>query len=232
MAAATHPIDDLMEKASTALAAADYFAVEKFALRAADRARTSRDFQRLARIILPLQEARRQRRQQALDAGNVTALRELPGARFRPPPGLFLLEPPLVGMDARFVRDLLARRHIPAMVLAREPVTAKGLWPIVGVGIGEPQAVVARAYVPPPAGAPDPAWFAAAQEALGDAAIAKVKRETPADHRVEDLWEYLEAAPDHEKLAQALEEACREAARTGVNSGPRRRPVVVDPFGF
>jgi hypothetical protein len=59
-----------------------------------------------------------------------------------------------------------------------------------------------------------------------------VRRRPGADHRVEDLWEYLEAAPDHEKLAQALEEACREAARTGVNSGPRRRPVVVDPFGF
>jgi hypothetical protein len=99
--------------------------------------------------------------------------------------------------------------------------------------VGEPQAMVARCYVDPPAGGvPDAAWMARAQEALGDAAIRRVGPDLPADHRALDLWDLLEAVPDHEKLAQALGEACREAARTGVNSGPRRRPVIVDPFGF
>lgn len=225
-------VDDLMEKASEALVATDYFDAEKHCLKALARARAARDFERMARISLPLQECRRQRRHEACDAGHVFVLTEMPvpGTKLRP--GAYLLNPPLIGLHARTLRDLLIRRKAPAMVLVREPTTSKGQWPIVGVGVGEPRPVVVRTYVNPPAsGEPDTAFLLAAQEALGDAAIRKAPQGAPPDHHVDDLWEYWEAVPDHEKLAQAFEEACRAAAAAGVDSGPRRRGSD-DPFSF
>ncbi|MCE7973680.1 MAG: hypothetical protein DYG92_05035 [Leptolyngbya sp. PLA1] len=225
-------VDELMEKASEALVATDYFEAEKHCLRALARARSGRDFERMARISLPLQECRRQRRHEACDAGHVRVLSEMPAAGTKLGAGVYLLTPPLIGLHGRTLRDLLTRRKVPAMVLVREPTTAKGQWPIVGVGVGEPRPVVVRAYVDPPAARePDASYLLAAQEALGDAAIRKAPSSAPPDHHVDDLWEYWEAVPDHEKLAQAFEDACRAAAASGVDSGPRRRGFD-DPFSF
>lgn len=232
-AAAAKTIDDLMEKASRALVETDYFAAEALCLKAMARARRAGDFERMARISMPLQESRRQRREAAADTGRVIVLDAAPRSGAGLEPGCYLLRPPLIGLHGRSVRDLLTRRGVPAVVLVREPTTQKGLWPIVGVGVGEPQPSVVRVQVAPPAGdVPDVGWMLAAQERLGDAAIAKVRAEWPADHRVDDLWEYLEAVPDHEKLAQAFEAACREAAKMPEPSGPRRRPLLDDPFSF
>jgi len=226
----TRAMDDLMERASVAMAAADYFEAEALCLRAMAKARAGRNFELMARVSMPLQESRRQRRHDAIDSGHVAVLRELPLGRGAMRAGCYLIEPPLIGLDARAVRELLTRRRVPALVLAREPMTAKGQWPIVGVGIGEPRPVVVRAYVDPPEGSPSAGLLLAAQERLGDAAIAKVG-DVPIDHRVDDLWEYLAAVPDHEKLAQAFEAACRGAARAGVDSGPRRRGFDL-PYSF
>ncbi|MFZ2874630.1 MAG: hypothetical protein WAZ94_09125 [Phycisphaerales bacterium] len=225
-------VDELMEKASEALVATDYFDAEKHCLRALARARSARDFERMARISLPLQECRRQRRHEACDAGQVTVLTEMPAPGTKLRAGAFLLCPPLIGLHGRTLRDLLTRRKVPAMVLVREPITSKGQWPIVGVGVGEPRPVVVRTYVNPPAGGgADAPFLLAAQEALGDAAIRKAPADAPPDHHVDDLWEYWEAVPDHEKLAQAFEAACRAAAAAGVDSGLRRRGFD-DPFSF
>ena len=62
-------IDDLMESASAALAATRYFEAERLAWQALGAAHSAKDFERMGRIALPLQEARRQRYQQALDVG-------------------------------------------------------------------------------------------------------------------------------------------------------------------
>jgi hypothetical protein len=72
----------------------------------------------------------------------------------------------------------------------------------------------------------------AAQEALGDAAIAKAPGNVPADHHVDDMLDLLEAVPDHEKLIQAAAQACREAAGTEPSPLPRRRPIMEDAFSF
>ena len=76
------------------------------------------------------------------------------------------------------------------------------------------------------------AWYLLAHEALGDAAIAKAPQDVPADHHVDDLLDSLEAVPDHEKLVQALSQACRAAAGAPISELPRRRPLLQDAWSF
>jgi hypothetical protein len=244
-------IDALMERASAALLRMDYFETIELSLRALDRARRKRDWERVARITMPLQEARRQVRQLATDAHQVFVLRSLPSRGQPLDAGLYLLEPPMIGLDGATLRDMLRARKISALVLVKEPTTSAGKWPIVGVGRGEFENVVARVQLDPPAslaghtgplanapadalqaGLADGTWFQSAQEALGDAAIRKVRPEWPAAHRVDDLAEYLDAVPDHEKLSQALEATAREAMTAPIPAQTRRRPFVDNPYGI
>lgn len=245
-AAAGHPIDQLMERASSALVATLYFEAEALALKALERAAAAGDFGRMARICLPLQEARRQKREQALDADRTFILDALPRRNHPIEPGCYLLEPPLIGIESADFRALCDRRKVPALVLCREPLTGLGRWPIVGVSGSDRESLVIRVQVAPPAGpaanagnasagprpGPPPSWFIATQEALGDAAIAKISPKLPWDYRALDLMEYLRAVPDHEKLHQALMEACHQASRGPVSGKPRRRAVIDDEWGF
>jgi hypothetical protein len=226
-------VDTAMERASQALVATDYFEAEKQCVKALHLARTAHDFERMARICLPLQEARRQRRLAACDVPGCVVLREMPAEDEALVPGRYLIEPPLVGVRARELRLLAQMRRVPIAVLAREPQTKAGKWPIVGVGTGPREAVVVRAYVDPPdSGDVSLPWFMAAQEALGDAAIMKAPVGVPADHHVDDMLDLLEAAPDHERLIQEVARACRDAFGTVPTTLPRRRPIVEDAFSF
>lgn len=234
-------IDSLMERASQALVRTEYFEAERMVSRALLAARRVLDFERMARMCLPLQEARRQKREQALDAGPVALVRS---AADLPRPlcaGCYLLQPPMIGRDGRNVRETADRRGVPTCVLTREPLTRAGRWPIVGVG-----PLVVRTQVAPPFEVvrvetspskdaddrvPPVEWFAATSESLGDAAIALLKPDDHPHYRVDDLLDYLDAHPEHEKLHQALERACRDAIGTDEPVLPRRRGVD-DPFSF
>jgi len=231
---ASSSLDRWMEKASEALIATDYFEAERCCLKALTLARRANDFDGMARICLPLQECRRQRRHAACDVPGCTVLSALPPAGASLSPGRYLVQPPLVGLDDRTLRALADRQRVPVMVLAREPQSKSGRWPIVGVGTGPREPVVVRVQVDPPVSpeAPDLAWFMATQEALGDAAIRKAPANVPADHHVDDMLDLLEAVPDHEKLIQAVAEACRAAVGTEPSVLPRRRPIVEDAFSF
>jgi hypothetical protein len=134
---------------------------------------------------------------------------------------------------------------VPVFVLVREPLTRAGQWPIVGVG-----RVVTRARLDPPEpverietvmakdewrGRVPPEWFEAAAEAVGDRAIAdarSVAKDDPAAYLVDDLLDRLGCAPEHEKLHQALAEACRRAMREPLPERPRRRGVAPQPYSF
>jgi len=234
-------IDEMMERASRHLVGCEYFEAERVADRALRAARQFGDFERMARICLPLQEARRQKRDQALDIGPVAiirAQRDLPSPLV---PGAYLLQPPMIGRDGRSLRDTLDRRKTPASVLTREPLTRTGKWPIVGVG-----PMVIRVQVDPPwpmarvetsvskdedDRLPPTEWFVRASEALGDAAIAALDERDHPHYRVDDLLDFLEAHPEHEKLHQALATACREAVGVEEPLLPRRRGLD-DPSGF
>lgn len=251
IAAASSAIDALMERASVALEATDYFAAQEFCLRAMDKARRVLDFDRISRIAMPLQEARRQIRHlatDARDAGGVFVLSSLPSPETRIEPGFYLLEPPVIGLDGRQFREVARNRKVPVLALVKEPTTSSGKWPIVGVGAGEFENIVARVQVEPPASLkgwkekslrtaprealPDSAWFMSVQEALGDAAIRKVNPLWPAAHKVEDFIELLDAVPDHEKLSQTLMYAAKDALTAPAPKLPRRRPVMDNPLTF
>lgn len=241
------PIDRLMERASVALEKTRYFEAERFCKEALQKAYAEGDFERMARIVLPLQEARRQKRQLAVDSGRVVVLAESDMMMAMVQdilPGCYLFQPPLLGIDARNFREEADARGVPTFVLCREPMTRDGMWPLVAVG-----QVALRTRVTPPVplqrmetgitkdgytGTPPPsaAWFEAAAEALGDAAIGKLRFDEPAAWRVDDLMTVLSVHPDHEKLHQRLEEACRQAAIESLPPEQRHRPPTSDAFGF
>jgi len=225
-------LDALMDRASVALVRTDYFQAVELCTTALRRALTQFDYERASRICLPLQEARRQVRQLAADAGAggarfvVSRESELPKPLA---PGCYLVQPPLIGAEGRQLLETLSASRIPAIVVTREPMTRDGRWPLVAVG-----ASIVRTKVDPPAGVraqagcvtrdawdgpPDVAWFEHAGEALGDAAIASV-RSTEHAELVRELAGLLEASPDHEKLHQRLSEACRAAAAAGLGPMP------------
>ena len=225
-------VDALMEDASVALVARQYFACEVHCSQAMELAHRQRDYERMARICLPLQEARRQKRDLAADSQQVFVIDDqLPNAN-KLQAGCYLVRPPRVGLDGRMLREMLENAQVPAIVVVREPTTKAGLWPVVALG----PATVRTKVQPPARGAskgrrgrkggvaarhatdspevaiPPVEWFLAANEALGDAAITSVDPARPVLARIEALLLRLAALPDHEKLHQALGAACAEAA--------------------
>ncbi|MBL9002026.1 MAG: hypothetical protein JNK25_12910 [Phycisphaerae bacterium] len=232
LGASAKAIDVLMDKACKALEAAEYFKAEELCERAFAESREHHDFERCARICLPLQEARRQRRQAAIDTNRITTISQLPSPKGDIAEGMYLLTPPLVGIAARDFRARANKQEVPTMILVREPTTRSGKWPIVGVGTGPREPVVVRVQLEPPAAEPTVPWFLSAQEALGDAAIRRAPQDVPADHHVDDLADLLEAVPDHEKLIQELAAACRAAIGSTPSTLPRRRPLDSSPFSF
>lgn len=233
-------IDGMMEEASRALAAGDYFGAERSAVAALRKAYTVREHERMARILLPLQEARRQILDMAFEAGHVGVIdSEAPmeGEGLRKnevKAGCYLVRPPRVGADGRNFRVWCRENGVAACVLTREPRTRAGLWPIVAVG-----PTTLRTQVSPPravgveedgALVPGVEWFVSASEALGDEAIEQISTDPNAHARVEKLFEALETHPDHEKLHQALGEACREAMR-GTDPRVHRRRMLEELEG-
>ena len=203
-------VNSLMSKAQQALSRNHWFEAERLCARALDMARSEGDFNLMARILLPLQEARRQRMQAAFDSRKLVILDEPMGDERQLETRCYLVQPPLVGADARRLRLLALEREVPAMFLCREPKTQLGLCPIVAIG-----QVTVRTRIEPPKkwDKPDLAWYVEACELLGDAAIETLDRTAEPARQVDALLERLDAVPDHEKLHQALAEICKEAAR-------------------
>lgn len=221
--AKTTSVQTLMSKAQQALTKNHWFEAERLAARALDMARAEGDFNLMARITLPLQEARRQRMQIAFDSKKVVILSSLPPGEFDIEPVCYLIQPPLVGADARRLRLLALEREVPAMFLCREPKTQLGLCPLVAIG-----QVTIRTRIDPPRSWDKPtlAWYAGACEQLGDAAIETLDRMADTARQVDGLLERLDALPDHEKLHQALAEVCKEAAHAYAGLTPPPRAAV------
>jgi len=243
-----------MERASAALVERRYFDCERHCLEALELAHQQPDYERMARICLPLQEARRQKRDQAADSRRIFVVDDQLPAPDQLRAGCYLVKPPRVGLDGRMLREMCEKKDIPAIVITREPTTRTGFWPIVALGpitirtrIGPPPAETRPTTKPRKKKATEPVepapvsaatapsaddvlppveWFLAAAEVLGDAAIASVDPARPAYARVEDLLMRLGTVPDHEKLHQRLAEACMQALRDGPLGGKARADLL------
>jgi hypothetical protein len=226
----TRTIDEMMEEASVALVRMDYLTCEALCLDALAEARRAGDWGYYARILLPLQEARRQRRiiaaegvvalgVNAADAAARAAIESLKA-------GSVVLTRPSSAADARTLSACAreARRHVEVL-LADNDSTAE-TWTIrsfAGPAVACPIAAPPRAWVghflapgavKPTADGKSPAdWFIDATECLGDAALAEIPVALAPDERLSALEACLEVVSDHEIIHQRLADAARSLAR-------------------
>jgi len=220
----TDGVHQTMEKAEAALSRGAWFEAERLAAKALAAARVEDDFDAMARILLPLQETRRQRLAAAFDHRKVRIAAAAVTEQDEVPPGIHVVAPPLVGADARRLRLLALEQEIPVAVICREPITRLDECPIVAIG---PVTIRTRIAPPRRPEAPTAKWVAGALEQLGDRAIDDLDPEQDLLKRIDHLLACLETHPDHEKLHQTLMASCRDAASRGLKS-----PVVATPAGY
>lgn len=204
-------LQKMLAGAEAALKAGKWFEAERQAVEALDAAIAAGDHALAADACLPLQEARRQRVIAAIDAseGQVTIVTQVEQELESVDAGVHLLLPHAVGADARRMRVCAMQTEVPVLVVCREPLTDRGLVPIVSLGN-----TTVRGYVDPPddVESHDLAWVLGAQEALGDAAIESLDPALSGAARIEALRHHLDTVPEHERLHQELAEALRAAA--------------------
>ncbi len=221
-----------MEHATRALTSGEYLAAATLCRDALTLARAEHDFERMSRICLPLLEAQRYLRQDALDSGVIhqiaksTDIPEMPGS------ACYLFAPNFVGADALRFRNAANDAGIAPFVLTREPTTSKNQWPIVGVA----QRVVRVRVEPPKDDSPNAKWFSWAGEQLGDQgirdALAAADPGDPPAWIVDDFLDRIDACPEHEKFIKALADACAHAIGHPIPTSKRRRGLIDDPYSF
>lgn len=222
-------IDSIMEEASTALVAMDYLTCERLCLDALRGAREAKDWAYYARILLPLQESRRQRRMIAADGFVRLGTSDLEGpdhdwsGSFTA--GCIVVTRPY---KVEHAAGLLAamntqRRHIE--VLYVDSALDDELWRVTSVtdtSLHVDRPVPAADWVDRwlnpdevrSVGEPGPDdWFIDATEVLGNAALDRVTAPEGSIQRIEQLERMLTAAGDHEILHQRLGDAARAAMR-------------------
>lgn len=238
----TGKLDTLMEAASRDLVEMRYLDAERRCLDALHAARDGERWSYVARILLPLQEARRQRRMIAADtcvqlgtpeADDLQAWLDA-GETRGGPAGCVVVTPPCSWDDAAAALGQLRRDEVYAEVLfadaeadpdasfdrgedwavfsAVDAALAVDVPTPVGVWVGRPLKPTDADWAHASAAhdAPTPAdWFIDATERLGDLAIESVAHPPGGRARFDALWDLLDAAPDHEKLHQALADAAR-----------------------
>lgn len=231
-------LDRTMNWASEALVKMDYLTCEALCLEALAMARQARDWDYYARVLLPLQEARRQRRINAAEGvirlgtsglGNDAAawLEQLPA-------GCVAVTRPHGQEQARTLADAAraARRFVEVLWVDSEPGAPK--WtlrsfrgPAVACEIPAPPAAWVGRWLAPGKldvkqlqGSSPADWFIDATEALGDAALRQVPpaaagKPAPgaaASDRLSALERCLEVVTDHEIIHQRLGDEARHAS--------------------
>lgn len=216
----SNELDQVMERASRELTDMDYLACEAACLEGLAIARESEDWTGYARVLMPLQECRRQRRMIAADAGVQLGTN---ACWNDPRNGCVAVTHPLDAAAAQdIVRQAAEQRRHAEVLWCDNPADAE-TW-TVRTFTG---ADVACEVPAPPADAinqrltPDDShgqaaahWFIAASEALGDAALSAVEAPLGSAARLEQLEAMVAAVGDHEILHQRLGDAARALADT------------------
>ena len=232
-------LDNQMEQASEALAKMDYLACESLCEAALAQAKRQGDWAYYGRILLPLQECRRQRRMIAAEGairlgtsaqggGPATWLEHLASGC------IVITHPHSHGEAARLLHEVRERRLFIEVLFADSRVN-DSTWRIATftgqrkatVEIPAPPVAERDRWLLPASGGkveksdssfrgatpPKAQWFVEASEKLGDALLAGVKATSPFD-LVDVLEACLVGAPDHEILHQRLAEAAKAARLT------------------
>ncbi len=211
----------IMEAASAKLVGMDYLACEALCLDALAAARQQEDWRLYARIVMPLQEARRQRRMNAADA--VIQLGTAEG--FEPfDAGCVVMCRPNTADDAQRFLNRARDENEHVEVLSADNAGDATTWnlrsfagPDVSADVAAPPPGLRHAPLHPDesngTGVTPRHWFVRASEALGDAALAQVAAPPGSVERVEQLEAFITACGDHELLHQALADAANALAK-------------------
>jgi len=229
----TATLDQIMETASEALVKMDYLKCESLCLQALGAARERGDWNYYARILLPLQEARRQRRIIAAEGEVRLGTTELDADLRRRlvtlSAGSVVLTRPCAAEEAHAMMEHLRSQQAYVEVLFADNEASDSTWvlrsfagPVVSCVVKSPPKEWINRWLAPgdvaatPGGKTPGDWVIDATESLGDAAL-KHADNTKGAARVEALEACLKVVTDHEIIHQRLAEAARQlsAGRTG-----------------
>ena len=228
MTAAIDELDQLMERASQALAEMNYALCEALCVEALGKAHQADEWVLYRRIVLPLQEARRQKRQAAIDGlvllGTAERAESLEKLIEDPRCGCIVVTWPYTAEDAWNLHRLARDNQRQIEVLFADNEAGDAAWHVTSfdqpsIRIDLPAAkpewvgqwVDALDTTPP-----TPAhWFMQASEALGNAALASIEAAPGTPAYLDQLERAIQAAGDHEILHQRLADAARMLHEAG-----------------
>lgn len=215
-------LDDVMETASQALAQMQYARCEALCVEALGQARDAGQWVIYQRILLPLQEARRQRRQSALDGPILLGTPVMDDANNQRPQGMtqgcIVLTWPHTASDAKAFNQKLHESSSPVELLFADNSADATNWRITsmagpGLSIDLPAPNpewVGQWVAPSGIASPTPAhWFMQASEALGNAALAAIEAQPGTLEYLSALEAALACVDDHEILHQRLASAAK-----------------------
>ena len=214
----TKQIQTQVDRAIEAAGEESWFLAESQWLKALIASRGRSDWRGMIEITEGLRAARRTLRRKALVRGSVRILDDAITETMTLSAGRYLVQPPLVGADARRLIQLGREQQVPISVICREPRTQAGLIPIVAIAPG----TTVRDRIDPPAkeSHPSVAWFKTALDAIGTAALERIDPADTVERRIDALLGCLDAIPDHDPLHVRMIETLEEASRTGGDSSP------------
>ena len=215
-------LDQQMETASQALAELDYARCESLCVDALGQARRAADWVMYQRVLLPLQEARRQRRQAALDGpillGTPADTDSVAAQVADIEQGCVVLTWPCTAKEAKAMGDKVRACKRPIELLFADNASDSTTWritslagPELSVDLPAPISDWIGQWVDPAAIAPPtPAhWFMRSSEALGNAGLAAIDAKVGSLAYLQALEHALSCVDDHEILHQRLAAAAK-----------------------
>ena len=207
----TKAIQDLVDRGGDAIKRSAWFEAERVLDRSLAMSNGRHDYTGMAEIIDLLATARASIRKEAL--ASRAAIRIVDDAvtdTMDVERGRYLVQPPLVGADARRLRLLAAAHDVSVVALCREPRTQLGLTPIVAIGpLG---AIRCRIKSPEREDKPTAGWFRDALLQLGSAAVDKIDPTKDPQRRLDAVLGLLDTVPEDDGLHRLAIEICQEAA--------------------
>lgn len=224
---ATVDLDAIMEEAGAALAEMDYLTCESLCLQALAHARDQKNWAAYGRILMPLQETRRQRRMIAAEGmirlGTATLQGEPADWLHHCHAGALVVTHPH-DRDAAAQLATLARqrRQCVEVLFADNPVDVEK-WTLrsfdgpatdcsvsapprswVDTWLSEREASTPNEPDAVTGGITPGSWLIHAMEKLGDAALMALADHSPDENLIESLEACLRVVPDHELILQRL----------------------------